>query len=432
MKNLRVLPLLIISVSFTLVACSQEKFSSARSAVLRKSIFGNETDQASGSITQPGNGNDASGAEVSGSVGQPPSGNAGGSVAQPTTTTVPVLFICSTSEATLYVGTSVSSAAAVELKISDPGGNVVCDQTAGVKEYITKNKAIDLSACNLTGNSYTAKLIDPAKPAQDLFYADIPSRSIFAQDDYISLTRTNPTLPWTALSHVSSTQDGMSSSALTGLFSSDTSVSVLWAANAAYKKPLSGAVDNSACDSTASPLVINMTATGQPDPGVSLSSPANGVWFDILGRNAHSYAHAKQRISWIRNPNYMLVALPVHGNVNGIDELFGNNTYGPDYAFADNGFQALAKYDNNYDDVINAKDPVYSALRLWSDSNFDGIAQREELKSLEELGIVEIDLVYDPSYFEQDQYGNQSRMRSTVQTLDGVLHMIFDLWFALN
>jgi hypothetical protein len=128
----------------------------------------------------------------------------------------------------------------------------------------------------------------------------------------------------------------------------------------------------------------------------------------------------------------MFLALPRRGQVKGVDELFGNNTFGPDYTFAENGFAALAKYDLNHDGKIDAKDPIFRDLRLWSDKNKDGIVQPEELKSLQELGLEEIDLQYDSSYYERDQYGNESRFRSDVKSVNGQLHMIFDLWFSLR
>ena len=48
------------------------------------------------------------------------------------------------------------------------------------------------------------------------------------------------------------------------------------------------------------------------------------------------------------------------------------------------GFKALAMYDRRYyggnnDDVIDAKDTVFSKLRVWVDSNHNGVSEPGEL-----------------------------------------------------
>src|SRR5262249_29717107 len=120
------------------------------------------------------------------------------------------------------------------------------------------------------------------------------------------------------------------------------------------------------------------------------------------------------------------------GHVNGIDQLFGDNTLGPDGSFAANGFLALAKYDANGDGVINANDPIFSQLRVWVDANHDGIAQPEELHPLSDYRIYQINLNYDNQFKETDQYGNQIIDKSLALDRDGEPHFIFDLWFVLS
>jgi hypothetical protein len=83
---------------------------------------------------------------------------------------------------------------------------------------------------------------------------------------------------------------------------------------------------------------------------------------------------------------------------------------------AGNGYLALAQYDapgqgGNGDGIIDKFDAVYSRLRLWVDSNHDGIAQASELRSLEEAGLVKIDLAYHRS-MRRDRYGNRLRYMS--------------------
>lgn len=194
------------------------------------------------------------------------------------------------------------------------------------------------------------------------------------------------------------------------------------------------------CDRTASPLVIRLSGNVQAKEHLILSAPEKGFMFDILGQNSYNAPYTPKRISWHRSNQYFFVVLPnALGQVKGIDQLFGDNTVGPDGKFAINGYAALAKFDGMSadgkvrvspdDGFINAKDPIYSKLRLWQDRNFNAVADAGELLTLAQVGVRSIDLRYDPNYAEKDKYGNETRYKSIVQTNDGRLHVIFDLWF---
>lgn len=192
---------------------------------------------------------------------------------------------------------------------------------------------------------------------------------------------------------------------------------------------------NGPCEAAASPLAILLQDEGQSQ--ITMSSLVKGILFDLLGEENN---HEKVNISWLRQSNlYWVVKPDANGEVKGINELFGNHTKGPDGAYAANGYEALAKFDGTdasgqsridaADGMITAADPIFRELRLWNDSNRDGIAQKYELLSLEEKGIVAIDLKFDDSYSEVDKYGNQILMKSVVQMASGDLQPIFDIWF---
>ena len=198
------------------------------------------------------------------------------------------------------------------------------------------------------------------------------------------------------------------------------------------------------CDQTDSPLVVNINREGNTPRSLELSAPTNGILFDILGINAKPVAHTKKQISWFLTPaiahDNLFLVLPDHkAGVAGIDDMFGNNTQGPDGQTASDGFAALAKYDGLKakggfnkkfrDGVIDKNDAVFSYLRLWSDDNLDGIAQPEEMHTLSDYGITSIDLTPYDKKPESDVYGNKIMLKSSVTTDTGAMHMIYDLWF---
>ncbi len=195
------------------------------------------------------------------------------------------------------------------------------------------------------------------------------------------------------------------------------------------------------CDRSASPLLVQFNSDVENPQGLVLTSLEKGINFDILGANADPEAHALKRISWHRSLDYHFIALPnSKGEVLGIDELFGDNTQGPDGLFATDGYAALAKFDGmsadgrtrigEADGMITEADPVFEKLRLWQDRNFDGKAQSSELLSLKKMNVQIIDLNYDGSFIETDVYGNRTMYKSVVKTNDGRYHLMFDLWFA--
>jgi len=63
-------------------------------------------------------------------------------------------------------------------------------------------------------------------------------------------------------------------------------------------------------------------------------------------------------------------------------ELFGSSTVLATGGRAPNGFAALAALDTNGDGTLDARDPMFSRLVLWSDRNGDHKSSPDELRPL--------------------------------------------------
>jgi hypothetical protein len=184
------------------------------------------------------------------------------------------------------------------------------------------------------------------------------------------------------------------------------------------------------CDTKASPLIVHINPDKDVAEYVQLSSQDKGVKFDIMGMNSEPQAHMVKKISWTNSKQYMFLVKPnAYGRVNGVDEMFGDNTFGPDKDFSANGFLALAKYDDNKDGVIDVDDAIFFKLRLWIDKNRDGIGTPNEMITLTKAKVKVIDLNYDASFRETDQYGNETVYKSVIKYTNGSLDLIFDVWF---
>lgn len=157
-----------------------------------------------------------------------------------------------------------------------------------------------------------------------------------------------------------------------------------------------------------SPIIFNLGG------GYHLSLLKDGVVFDFFGKGP-------VLVSWPEKgaDNGFLVLPDQHGMVTSALQMFGNLTPQPPSPDP-NGFLALAQYDQaakggNGDGVISPQDQIWRELRIWVDTNHDGVSQPGELHTLDELGIDSISLKYTNSPYIDDN-GNAFRYKGSAVT----------------
>ena len=163
-----------------------------------------------------------------------------------------------------------------------------------------------------------------------------------------------------------------------------------------------------------SPIVVDVDHTG-----FQMTDAANGVVFNFLNDNV------PLNISWIgiKSTNALLVLdRDNNGKIDNGEELFGNITPQPPSS-SPNGFLALVEFDKsqnggNENHKIDQGDAIYARLRLWQDTNHNGVSESSELHTLNELGISGISLDFKLSK-KTDLYGNRFEYRSKVYDANG-------------
>lgn len=98
----------------------------------------------------------------------------------------------------------------------------------------------------------------------------------------------------------------------------------------------------------------------------------------------------QKRWTWISRDAGWLVYDPHHtGKVTSALQLFGGVTF---WMFWENGYNALAALDDDYDGKLAGKE--LDGLAIWQDLNGNGICERGDVKPLAEWGIVAISCHY--------------------------------------
>lgn len=179
------------------------------------------------------------------------------------------------------------------------------------------------------------------------------------------------------------------------------------------------------CEQT--PIIIGL---GQS--GISLTSAADGVAFDLTADGN------PERTAWTTAGSesaFLVLDRNENGVIDDGSELFGNSTAQPVFDISErNGFEALAVFDDslsggNEDGVIDQRDEIFSELRLWIDSNHNGVSDSTEIFHLGDHDVTSFNLKYRTTA-RVDQHGNAFRYVAKA-TIGGRTKLIWDVIFVV-
>ncbi len=158
-----------------------------------------------------------------------------------------------------------------------------------------------------------------------------------------------------------------------------------------------------------SPLILDLNGDG-----IRTVDENHAVSFDI---NADGIPERINWTFWESEEGFLVLDRNGNGTIDDGGELFGDATPMPLGEHAENGFEALALYDQpgfggNGDGVITRADVIWKQLRIWIDRNQDGVSQQREISPLARFGVVGLSLDFAESD-DLDGNGNRHRLQGS-------------------
>lgn len=195
---------------------------------------------------------------------------------------------------------------------------------------------------------------------------------------------------------------------------------------ASEKNSLDSIMAAKAQASNAGKLYCDPIAIDMDGDGVETLSQTDGAYFD-LDKNGFA-----EKTGWIKGDDALLVRdLNGDDKINDGGELFGDQTVLSTGVKATTGFEALAELDSNKDGFFTTEDTEFSKLKIWKDTDADGVTDEGELTSLTEAGIKSISL-NSQTVTADDGKGNKITRNSNVEFEDGRVNTVSEFLFDRN
>jgi hypothetical protein len=168
--------------------------------------------------------------------------------------------------------------------------------------------------------------------------------------------------------------------------------------------------DPEPCTGT-SPILIDLDRN-------SFHLSAGPIFFDIDDDGED------EQVAWTRSDQmdaFLCLDRNGNGTIDDGSELFGDATRMDAGHRATHGYIALAEFDEglggNFDGKLTPEDLLFEDFCVWLDENQNGFSEAWELQSLEQAGVLAIDLEFRTSG-RKDQWGNELRYEGWAWIVD--------------
>lgn len=173
------------------------------------------------------------------------------------------------------------------------------------------------------------------------------------------------------------------------------------------------------------PLIIDLG-----EKGIILHNIENGVNFDL---DNNGFA---EKTAWIGTEDgFLALDRNGNGNIDSGGELFGDQVILKDGSKSKSGFDALKELDSNENSWIDMEDAGFSELLVWIDANHNGKSEKNELHTLDELGVTAIGLAHKETNMVDKETGTRIAESATVklESNDKKLETtISEFWFPVK
>jgi Ca2+-binding RTX toxin-like protein len=173
------------------------------------------------------------------------------------------------------------------------------------------------------------------------------------------------------------------------------------------------------------PLVLDLNQNDQ----TSIALADSHAYFDYDGDGK------REHTAWMESGDALLaVDLNGDGAITNGGELFGDFTKLQDGSFAKDGYEALAQYDSNNDNIIDKNDTRFGELLLWRDDNRDGKSTASELINVALSSITAIHLNREEgiSFEAYMENGNIITNETLYEGYNNTTGTIRDVWFEYD
>ncbi|MDQ5984609.1 MAG: hypothetical protein CSYNP_00304 [Syntrophus sp. SKADARSKE-3] len=129
----------------------------------------------------------------------------------------------------------------------------------------------------------------------------------------------------------------------------------------------------------------NVSTIASPD---TVGKGLNDIQHDGVARFDADDDGYREATGWVKGNAFLTIDRNGNGVIDDARELLSGRNVAQDIR----GGELLKYFDTNHDNVLDAKDPAFAALKVWADINGNGVSEKGAVSGLADLHVASIDL----------------------------------------